>query len=172
MLRFCNSQEKTTVSTFHAIDLLIVANLPIWIMISERRGPAFPGRGIPAIIIACLLFFQLLANAALAQSHTSGPLGFETSSPFAVAGFCTDHSESAPSQKHHKHSDCCVFCKAGGRDHPFLLPVATPGFTVAVRRPTYAEANKFVDELANEPVGWASSWSSRAPPGGHAPSRG
>jgi hypothetical protein len=141
-------------------------------MTSDRRSPDFSGRGIPAIIIACLLFVQLVANATLASSHPSGPQGIEASSPFSIAGICSDHNENAPHRKHHKNSGCCVFCKSGGRENPFLMPLATPGFIVAVHRPTYVDANEFVNELTNEPVGWASSWSSRAPPGGHAPSRG
>lgn len=124
-------------------------------------------RAIVAGVMLCLCFLQ-----ALALPHSWRPeqrsFGAGVASLVAEtrADSCVTHdSDGAPRGKHRDHAPCCIFCVANGRDASLLFVLAFLGETdyLAPER-TVSILGPLLDDLGARPIGWASSWSSRAPP--------
>ncbi|HEY8066875.1 MAG TPA: hypothetical protein VIF40_19445 [Methylosinus sp.] len=82
-----------------------------------------------------------------------------------VAAYCGAPSpDNAPTDRH--HALCCILCSAGARDTApdviALLPDIAP---YASLEPGALVVPLVEGDGAKRPPGWASSWSSRAPPG-------
>lgn len=137
-------------------------------MASLRMWRQWRARAIIAsVMIACLFVLKVLAlasSSALARdSADSVGRGASTST---VAAYCGAPSpDNAPTDRRH-HALCCILCSAGARDTapdviallPDIAPYASPE-PGALVVPLVEGAG------AKRPPGWASSWSSRAPPG-------
>jgi hypothetical protein len=131
---------------------------------TARRRSA---RAIVAGVVACLLALQGFALAASAGSLSRADrlVGCSAATLDIDAAGVAAAGDEGPSHGHREHYECCAFCAAGGRDALLLLlPLAL--VAIAVLGPV---AQVFVlraprDDSAAKPLGWASSWSSRAPP--------
>ncbi|HEY8066263.1 MAG TPA: hypothetical protein VIF40_16290 [Methylosinus sp.] len=106
----------------------------------------------------CLFALQALFTAAIARAHAPAD-----APGVSASAYCEPHRDGAPPAER-DHSPCCILCVAGrdapplaapeGQEPAFAFPVFS---TVPLARGRAAPAER-------EPVGWASSWSSRAPP--------
>jgi hypothetical protein len=131
---------------------------------TARRRSA---RAIFAGVVAYLLALQgyALAVSAAGLSKADHLVGCSAATLGVDAADVEVAGDEGPSQGRREHSECCAFCAASGRDALLLLlPLAL--VAIAVLAPV---AKVFVlrpprDNSAAKPVGWASSWSSRAPP--------
>jgi hypothetical protein len=138
-------------------------------MVQGEREQSDKGRGgLPSArpAVACLvaLFVILQGLASVGASfvrHGDGP----TNAFFSAVAFCAAGSphDKAPSQQP-IHSQCCVLC--GARDYDgasvvVLTPAPPP--TASPAAPRLITTN-FVGAPPPPMSGWASSWSSRAPP--------
>ncbi len=127
-------------------------------------------RGFFAGSVACLFVLQALAfvfssNGRVAFASGDGGASIAMAGEICHAaahdGFGGDKAPS-PDRRHRPH---CALCVAGHRD----LPLPAVGLIVAVivfvaPLSDEAPARFFPDDMAPPPLGWASSWSSRAPP--------
>jgi hypothetical protein len=70
-----------------------------------------------------------------------------------------------PARERRNRLECCILCAASGRDVSFLVAVffAEISTFLAPKTPTFVN-RPFNDETDWRGIGWASSWSSRAPP--------
>lgn len=129
--------------------------------------PRFCGRAIIAGAIACLFLLKGLALAASPGLMEIAHGGGGSIVDAAVVGkHCDAHGgEGAPLHGDHSHSQCCIFCAASGRDASFSV-VAAFLATVIYLMPEAAVSTVrfFTDDPDGRPIGWTSSWSSRAPP--------
>jgi hypothetical protein len=139
-------------------------------MIQNDRQRRFCNRSLMAIVFAFLFLIKCLA-LAIAPSFMGKSHGLDA--PFVAALGLNENCDAsrdaaAPIQRHHDHSqNCmsCTFCAAGGRDIlPLFVAVllgvhANPSSTAA-----FSIASYFSGERRGDPIGWTSTWSSRAPP--------
>ncbi len=126
----------------------------------KHRSPPRPFlRALVAAVAACLFFLQGLGALATAHAH-SAPAGVAlTLAP------CHDAAKGeAPAAPRHEHSDCCLSCEASARQ--LILAVALLSGVAALLPPESeaAAAMPPQSDIRPPPIGWASSWSSRAPP--------
>jgi hypothetical protein len=124
------------------------------------HGPA-ARRALVATLALCLFLMQTLLAASIARPHMS-PAGAPQG--YAASDYCEPHRDGgAPAER--EHAPCCILCVAG-RDAPPLAPpkdddapvLAHPVSSLAPR------AYGWTAPPERAPIGWASSWSSRAPP--------
>lgn len=135
----------------------------------ERQGTsrrqAHSARPIVAGAVACLFLLQTLAfvfssNGRIAFS--SGDVG----ASIAMAGeICQAKTDGGKAPAHSSHSHHCALCSTGDRDHA-VDAVALLATVIVVLAPHSNDAPAWFvhDEPTPSPLGWASSWSSRAPP--------
>lgn len=123
-------------------------------------------RELIACTVACLFLFQALVSGAQIAHDSVAADGAQTSvlvaSAFCDAGADTRDDGRAPAQHHRQH---CALCGVANRDallHAVAL-VATIA-VLAVPRSDAAPVSFAHGELSPPPLGWTSSWSSRAPP--------
>ncbi|ARN79766.1 hypothetical protein MCBRY_002581 [Methylocystis bryophila] len=117
--------------------------------------------------MVCLCLLQALAapvSVWLQQgSFRVGALGVvaETNAQSCV----THDSDGAPIGEHRNHAQCCIFCAASGRDASLVFVLAFLG-EIAYLAPkrTASILGTLLKDSGARPLGWASSWSSRAPP--------
>jgi hypothetical protein len=85
---------------------------------------------------------------------------------FTDAASCNAQAgDAAPAHQRRGHAQCCVSCTAAGRDFlTFLVAsICIAGYGLA--RPAYRLVAHFTHrEFFPRVLGWATSWSSRAPP--------
>ena len=132
---------------------------------SKSGRTAFPlvASGIALFFLVQTLAFVFSPNGRIAFSNGDAGL-----SSIAMAGeICLANSDDGgkapgPNHKHHRH---CAVCAASNRDFP-LPALALIAAVIVFNAPPSDEAPpRFIhDELAPSPLGWTSSWSSRAPP--------
>ena len=128
----------------------------------------FAGQAVIRSVLACLIVLQALAFAASPAFAKNAPDGADhTLAPSTIEGDC--HAlggDKAPAQGRHDHAQCCVLCSANGRDAAELLTAAilfavafcsAPELAISLVRFSNVDFN-------DHPLGWTSSWSSRAPP--------
>jgi len=122
-----------------------------------------------ALITSAVALLFLLQTLAFVFS-TSGRLAFsngDAGASIAMAGeIChasSDDGGKAPAQPAHQHH--CTLCTANHL-HNAVYPVGILASVIAFLTPQSDEApaRLILDELAPPPLGWTSSWSSRAPP--------
>jgi hypothetical protein len=128
---------------------------------NERRRE--PQRAVLIGALAVFLLAQALSaiGASFAAGRASGPTIASSAAPL-VERLC---AEGRSGHAHVDHGPACMLC-CGGRD--WLAPPSRDPHAEAIRRfpapliagPTFAPR---LGPLARE-NGWASSWSSRAPP--------
>lgn len=132
-----------------------------------RTSRRLPMRAIIAGVFACLFVLHALALAVYpafaAKAGNSAGLSFIVSTN---DGRCDAlGSDKVPAQGRHDPSECCLFCKTSGRDASFANIVASIGIVTYWPPETIVSLVRFIaDASSKPPIGWASSWSSRAPP--------
>jgi len=132
---------------------------------SKLRRTAFPlvTSGIALFFLVQTLAFVFSPNGRIA--FTNGDAGV---SSIAMAGdICradSDDSGKAPWRNHQHHRHCAV-CAVSNRDFPPPALALIAAIFVFIAPPSNEAPARFShDELAPPPLGWTSSWSSRAPP--------
>ena len=125
----------------------------------------FPTRDLLAGVVACVIVLQGFASvASLALAGSARDTAKEITAATTVVGYCHalhGHSQKNPLQGRGDHSQCCVLCSANGRD--VVFDAALPG-VVAAPEPAISIAGFVKIDFDDHPLGWTSSWSSRAPP--------
>ena len=132
-------------------------------MISIETRLRSPGQVIIAGIIACLIVLQGLVFAA---SPALAGRASHSVAASTIKGDCDAlGGDKGPAQRHLDHSQCCILCRAGVRDFGPLFLSPLP---VIVARSTPEPALYFGpflnDAFDKHPIGWTTSWSSRASP--------
>ncbi len=160
----CSCGANVTVKKFvtHVVDTTenVKANCPMVETWTKRK---FMWRAIFASAIACLLALQgvtIILPTKFAPASESGP-----AVAFAVEHCHAHEEDKTPGQGHCDHSQCCIFCSAHEREAS--LPTLAALFSVATYlapRATISVVLRFIDDPRERPLGWDSSWSSRAPP--------
>ncbi|WP_442755626.1 DUF2946 family protein [Methylocystis sp. JAN1] len=122
-------------------------------------------RALLSSVVAGLFLVQVLAFVVSSNGRvafSSGDGGVSIAMAGEICGGKIDDGNRQPAQPHHHH---CALCSIGNYDDTVdavadlakVIIVLAPGSDAA---PTW-----FIhDELAPLPLGWTSSWSSRAPP--------
>lgn len=131
-----------------------------------RRRKAFSARRIVAGALAIFVILQgisTIGSAVARLAHRGGEMSLVAS---LLGVTCT---VNAPDPGHspareHGATQCCVFC--GARD---LTSAALPALAPQSESLTPASARAAIERLPGDtpvdpPIGWRSSWSSRAPP--------
>lgn len=123
----------------------------------------FSARAI-ARLVACLLALQgfLLASGPSVAERALGAAGWD----IAAAGeYCAAQRNDAQ-PGHDQHDGCrqCVFCAHGQRDVSFLIGAIFTTVVSSTEDAGVSPPPTFSDERDRRLIGWASSWSSRAPP--------
>jgi hypothetical protein len=129
--------------------------------VRERLMTAFVSRGLIGACLAILFVLQGLAAAQGAAAHAD-----RAASASAFAPICLTHDagpDGAPTERHHPFR-CCFFCGPADVD-------------VFAGRPLWRASQRFAPSIAAAPIrpathpapnprlsGWATSWSSQAPP--------
>lgn len=128
----------------------------------ERKR--FSLRSIVASVTLCLFLLQGLAISI--PSLLVGDRGAAASVTASIDGrFCKTHlGDGVPGQEHRSHALCCIGC-ANNRDASAFFFAAL--FIVDAYSSPEAAVSRIRYSLADSrgpPVGWITSWSSRAPP--------
>jgi hypothetical protein len=123
----------------------------------------FSARAI-ARLVACLFALQglfLAAGPGAAERALAG-VGWN----IAAAGeYCAAQRDDAQ-PAHDQHESCrhCVFCADGERDVSFLIAAIFTKIVLATEDADVPPPPKACQEHDRRLIGWASSWSSCAPP--------
>ncbi len=118
--------------------------------------------GIALFFLVQTLAFVFSPNGRIAFSNGDAGASIAMAGEVCHAGSDDSGKTPAPNHKHHRH---CALCAADNRHlalPAFVLIAAVVVFTAP--RPDDAWAPFSHDELTPLPLGWTSSWSSRAPP--------
>ncbi|MFO1125922.1 MAG: hypothetical protein U1E25_12060 [Methylocystis sp.] len=142
-------------------------------MIESRRGGCWRNavtRPLAVGLFALVLLLQTLATlAALRVSHANrGPAVGEAGSIFfTVDGPCAADSSTGESGRHERDGrpPCCVLCLAAALGG---LPISDAAGEGVAAMPLPKASGSFgaqsYDIPRKPPTGWATSWSSQAPP--------
>ncbi|MBY6242249.1 hypothetical protein [Methylosinus sp. Sm6] len=130
----------------------------------KRRGGRLSAR--PAVASLVALFVILQGLASVGSSFVRHRHGNEPAtaffSPVALCATGSPH-EKAPSQQPIQ-SQCCVICGARDYDGASAVVLTPDSPTTAPLAASGSIAKNFVGAPPPPVSGWASSWSSRAPP--------
>ncbi|HEY8065548.1 MAG TPA: DUF2946 family protein [Methylosinus sp.] len=118
-------------------------------------------RGTARRLLACATVFLALLQAvallgSMARAHGAASAGLSSSELCAAAR----DSDGAPIA-HHIGEHHCVLCSDRTAEPPALAPATAP---VGLRPDGVASIGARALSPRAPPLGWASSWSSRAPP--------
>lgn len=121
-----------------------------------------------ALIAGCVVLFFALQGllAPLVATVLGGapPADGATVSVLAYNKICHRDAGDPFDQAGHDHDACCILCQAKARD---AAPVVIAAYASALIAPPRGAAPGDQPEYAEprpKSMGWASSWSSRAPP--------
>jgi hypothetical protein len=110
---------------------------------------------------ALLVLLGLVALSLVLQGRatTAVSSAFGWSTPLA----CADGADGRPADHERGSNDCCILCGARALDPAFPF---TPSLDVAFTPPRAQTAPMAPSARGTirRPTGWASAWSSRAPP--------
>lgn len=123
------------------------------------------------VIGACALIVLFVSQAIAFDVSTNARLAGVGGAPEAVYAvgdaFCSrgarEDDGHAPERQGH-HAQCCILC--GSNDHKTVVEVAA-FFSIALRAAPQAPTRALravPDDPDRRLIGWASAWSSRAPP--------
>jgi hypothetical protein len=118
---------------------------------------------IAAGVALCLFIFQGLVvamGANFAKAPASGVA-------MAVASCGAHDDEGAPAPARHDHSDCLMNCCETGRGGAEFFALAAKlcaSVSIPARSEVFSSLSPLEALPPTRPDGWASSWSSRAPP--------
>jgi hypothetical protein len=98
----------------------------------------------------------LFASVLPRTQHAGAPA-------IAAASYCEPQRDhGAPPLD--EHSPCCVLCATGRDEPPALVDELIAPLFDAPDVAAFSLADGWGDPPDGRPIGWASSWSSRAPP--------
>ena len=130
---------------------------------SGRTTYSLVTSGIALFFLVQTLAFVFSPNGRIAFSN-----GGAGASSIAMAGeVCLANADDGgkapkPNHQHHRH---CAVCVASNRDFPLPASALIAAVVAFIPPPPDEAPPRFSrDELAPPPLGWTSSWSSRAPP--------
>jgi hypothetical protein len=120
----------------------------------------------PALVCVLAVLVILQGFAAVCSSHAHSPRAGEGAlALFSTGPNCVPDAQDDHHSPVHEHDEaqCCVLCGARDLDG---TPLAAVALVVASLEPPPAlwTGTRLVDAHMKPPAGWASSWSSRAPP--------
>jgi len=132
----------------------------------RRSETASSARPLVAGVLALLIILQGLAaiGSSVARSAHSGGETIVVVSLLGatcVADAQGDDHSPAPQRG---HGQCCVLCGARDFDGAAFPGVARICDAIAPMRTPVSIDRHFVSAPNHSPIGWASSWSSQAPP--------
>lgn len=115
-------------------------------------------------MLALLFTFQSLAAVPSSGAHLTrrGEASFAASARGAPC-VADAHGGDAPPAHSGNHAQCCVLCGARDFDGAALASL-TPESEAFTPRHLSASPARLREALVRPPTGWASSWSSQAPP--------
>ncbi|PWB81384.1 MAG: hypothetical protein C3F11_15455 [Methylocystaceae bacterium] len=114
-------------------------------------------------LIVLLSILQGLAFASLSAAHGAVGQGVWAAS----AGRCDGHTPNGGGQGDESgaHSGCCIFCASSAFDGLSRLASILPKYIAFPTAPFAVGTTRSLrDDRRGRPPGWASSWSSQAPP--------
>jgi hypothetical protein len=123
------------------------------------------GRSVLAIAVSLVILFQSLVAVAPAFAHVykAGETSLIAS---LFGGICAKNIQSddqSPTHRHGDHAQCCILCSSAGGFGP--AAEAPKEISGGIRFASQDPALLLRRQSGGErPVGWASTWSSRAPP--------
>ncbi len=139
-------------------------------MTTERKGArrrqAFSARSLVAGVVALLIVLQGLAaiGSSFARSvYGGGEASFVASLLGPNCAVDAHSGDKSPAQER-GHSQCCVLCGVRDFDGAALPGVAQISEAIAPLQAPVSIERHFADSPTESPIGWASSWSSQAPP--------
>ena len=142
---------------------ILFCKAPTNFMTNERPGRGFWRRVIIARILACVFVLQGVAFAVSREPASVG--GLEAGMTVSMGEYCgADKLGDKGGPTHRDHSQCCILCSSSAYDGVVRF-VST--LFVILSFPTHQVAAvkwRIHDDPVASPVGWTSSWSSRAPP--------
>lgn len=131
--------------------------------VSIRRA----SRIVLAAAIGLAIVLQIFAVSN--HAHFAGR-DLDSAAAFAVAGeapcLATEQdADRVPGPGHVEHPPCCLYCAERPLHESWFGVVTTPDAAIQSPADPIALASRRIFNDSNRPpLGWASSWSSRAPP--------
>ncbi|WP_400766480.1 hypothetical protein [Methylosinus sporium] len=130
----------------------------------RRRLSAFSARSILVGVLALLFVFQSLAAVASSITHLARRGAAASVVSVGDAPCVADsHRGDAPPAHSGDHAQCCVLCGARDFDGAAVASL-TPASVAFTPRRLFAAPVRLREARVRPPTGWASSWSSQAPP--------
>ena len=126
-----------------------------------------PARVVIAAVVASLIVLQGFALAASAAFAGSARDPVSHSAAISAVGVHCDapRGDKAPAQGHCDHSQCCILCRADDHSASSVIMVALLAVLIYSAPEASLSAAHFTkNDFVEHPIGWTSSWSSRAPP--------
>lgn len=141
------------------------------VMMIAREGQQAERRRRPAF---SAFLFGILALSFVFLSLATGPSSIPSLTRIGDGGFAISfrgapclaerHRSDAPPAKTGDHSQCCVLCSARDFDGATLAGATQKSEAFAPRPALVVAAVRRRETRVRPPTGWASSWSSQAPP--------
>jgi hypothetical protein len=133
-------------------------------MIGSFARRPFSARAIVAGVVGAILFAALAFAAPLQERGfaNSAAQGVAVSADDAVCAGAGD--DSASSDHRHHALQCCLFCKSGARKASLAVFIVILFAANSAREPTRVGPQTGIASARLRASGWASAWSSRAPP--------
>lgn len=133
----------------------------------ERRRRAFSARPIAAVVLALFVILQgltAIATSVAGSARDGGEANFVVSL-LGVTCAVDAHGDDNSLPHEHGHSQCCVLCCVRDFDGAALPGVGQISEAIAPLRAPVSIKGLFSEApTMGPPIGWASSWSSQAPP--------
>lgn len=130
---------------------------------ASRRQASFAR---PALVRILAILVVLQGFAALFPSHAHIGRGGEVTIALSpTEALCASDAQGDHHSPGHMHdgAQCCILCEARNQSETAVAVFALIVVSIA-RTPSFSTAAYVVDTHVKPPAGWASAWSSRAPP--------
>ncbi|WP_371212540.1 DUF2946 family protein [Methylocystis sp. ATCC 49242] len=118
-----------------------------------------------ALACAASLVFQAMLSPLVAPGTSSqNTETVAAAAMFLASPFCHDDAGNPSGKAGHSQHDCCLLCQGQSRDAMVVLAFVLATLTLDPAREAREPAYANYDDASPRLIGWASSWSSRAPP--------
>lgn len=118
-----------------------------------------------AVICALVLQTALSSHALHPRHGMPGEAGVESAVAFAQGEICDSAAGDPAKHAGRDHSDCCVLCQPIARDAALFVAAVWASVAVAPSEAAEPELRRPAPDDPRPPsTGFASAWSSRAPP--------
>lgn len=148
-------------------DMALRASIVFFCSVDLRPfARAFHYRHLTACLQIAAIALMLTVGPRAAIDSQEIPAAGSSQILFTDAANCKAQlGNEAPSHPRPVHAQCCVTCTAAGRDFLAFLVASIYIAGYCFARAAYGLVAYFTDrEFFPRMLGWASSWSSRAPP--------